>query len=396
MAKDMWDMSDEEAEAAFDAAKAELESPEDGLDNEGEEATEEQDEFIEEQEEEEEEEELEQPEMDSDDDTSSEADEEEGTEEDSEGSEDNLDGESEEAEEQTEAVVDKTEAEEQPAQAITKFRANGQDYEFTDAEMKAQFGKVFGQAMDYTKKTQHMKQHRKTIDAMEQAGLGVDDVNLMIDVLKGDKEAITNVLKRTGVDALDLDTDGESKYVPKDYGRNDVELDIKDVIDGISSDKEYVTTQSVLEKQWDDKSRDAFVEDPKMIKALHIDVQSGMFDKVNPMAQKLKVYDGGAKSDLDYYKMAANQYFDNQSQNEARAKAQSGKDAQFAADAEASKVAEVKAAAKQRATTKQASQKRKAATPSSRNKVGTKSSTDYLDDSDEAFEDWYAKIQDSQ
>ena len=67
------------------------------------------------------------------------------------------------------------------------FKANGREYKFTPEEIMAQFPKVFGQAMDYTRKTQAMKPWRKTIDAIEQAKLGHDDINLMIDVMKGNK-----------------------------------------------------------------------------------------------------------------------------------------------------------------------------------------------------------------
>ena len=255
--------------------------------------------------------------------------------------------------------------------------------------MKQQFGKVFGQAMDYTKKMQQIKPWRKTIDAIEQAKLEQDDVNLMIDVLKGDKDAIATVLKRTGVDALDLDVEN-TNYVAKDYGRNDTELTIKDIVDEISADKEYAVTHNVLEKQWDDKSREAFVEDPSLIKLLHVDVKSGMFDKVAPIANKMKVYDGGSKSDLDYYKIAAQQYFEGQRDQELKTQA-----AEQTKMADEARLGEVKAKQAKQAEVKKASVKRKAAAPTKK-ASGTKKATDYLDDSDEAFEDWYKSLQDSQ
>jgi len=124
-------------------------------------------------------------------------------------------------------------------------------------------------------------------------------------------------------------------------------------------------------------------------------VKSGMFDNVNPIAQKLKVYDGASKSDLEYYKMAAQQYFDGQARDEAVTAAQDEtRRVTEERSAEAKRIAEVKASnAKQRAT-KAASQKRKAAAPTGKKAAGTNKSIDYLDDSDEAFEEWYNSIQD--
>ena len=392
--EELYDLSDEELEAAFKDAKTEAGSPEDGL--AGTEVEEDNDELdLEQDQDENEVDELEQPEQDSDDDTSDDDEDEEDTDDDSETEEDDLDGDSETEDEQTEPVDDKSKEPAQPVQdEKVTFKANGQEYTFTNDEMKSQFGKVFGQAMDYTKKMQQIKPYRKTIDAIESAGLGQNDVSLMIDVLKGDKDAIANVLKRTGVDALDLDTEN-SNYVAKDYGRSDTELNIKDIIDDISGDKEYATTHTVLEKQWDDSSRDEFVKNPELIKLLHTDVKSGMFDNVNPIAQKLKVYDGASKSDLEYYKMAAQQYFDGQARDEAVTAAQDEtRRVTEERSAEAKRIAEVKASnAKQRAT-KAASQKRKAAAPTGKKAAGTNKSIDYLDDSDEAFEEWYNSIQD--
>lgn len=395
--EELYNLSDEELEKAFREARADLDSPDTDLedsnqvDEDFEEETEEFDEVDED--EDEEVEDLEQPDEDSDDDTSSDEDEDEESEEDSEETEeDDLDGESDEDE--AEATEDKEESDEdeQPIQ-LRKYRANGKEYEFTDQEIFERFGEVFGQAMDYTRKMQQIKPWRKTIDAIEQANLSNDDLNLAIDVLKGDKDAIAQVLKRTGTDALDLDLEN-SNYVPKDYGRNDTELDIKDIVSEISSDKEYAVTYDVLERQWDTDSRDAFVKNPELIRQLHIDVKSGMFDTIAPIANKMKVYDGGKQSDLDYYKMAANQYFSDAAQEEARQEAQ--RTAQARRDeerAERERIQEVKNRESKRKATKTASTKRKAAAPTKKSTKG-KSSIDYLDNSDEGFDSWYNELQD--
>lgn len=392
MADDLYDLSDEELEAAFKAAKAEEQSPETELEV-GQVEDEVIDESVEDSDEEfddEIEDSLEHPDaQDSDDDTDTDELDEDEVEEDSDEEDADPDEEADTEDEQTDETAEADDTKVQPTQdEVLKFKANGQDYEFTTAEMKEQFGRVFAQAMDYTKKTQQIKPWRKTIDAMEQAELGQDDVNLMIDVLKGDKEAIAEVLKRTGVDALDLDTEN-SNYEAKDYGRNDTELSIKDIVDEISVDKEYAVTHNVLEKQWDDRSRQAFVEDPNMIRLLHTDVKTGMFDKVSPIAQKLKVYDGGKQSDLDYYMSAAKQYFANQQAQEATQVAESNR------AAELTKLNEVKAKQEKQKAVRQTSVKRKAAAPT-RKVAGTKRTGNLLDDSDEAFEEWYSKLQESQ
>ena len=373
------DLSDAELEAAFKSAKAEIGStvtitnePDVDYDDEVDE--------------------LEQPNVDSDDDTSANEEDEEEVEDDSETENEDADESAETEDEQTDNTEKQSDEVVQPTQEILKVKANGQEYEFTLDEMKSQFGSIFAKAQDYTKKTQALKEYRKTIDIVQNAGLSDNDLNLFADVLKGDKDAIAAVLKRTGVDALDLDTENVN-YAPKNYGRNDTELAIKDIVDDISADKEYVITHNILEKQWDSKSREKFIEDPNMIKGLHIDVKSGLYDKLNPIMQKLKIYDGATRSDLDYYFMAHKQFID--SQRDASSKAEKAELARVenqAKVAEAEKVSTVKAKMAQQTATKEASVKRKAAAPTKK-AVGT-SKINYLNDdpSDDEVEEWFKNI----
>lgn len=400
--EDLYDMSDEELEAAFKAAKAEEASPETEIEEESnpvvdDSDTEETEEF-DSSDEELDENGSEHPEDDQDSDHDAsvdESDDDEPAEETETEEEGDPDEEPETEEEETAEGEESEEEDAQPVQSY-KFKANGKEYEFTREEMEEQFPRIFGQAMDYTRKMQTIKPWRKTIDALEQAKLSHEDINLAIDVLKGDKDAIAEVLKRTGTDTLDLNVD-ESNYVAKDYGRDDTTLAIKDVIDSISKDPEFATTHNILEKGWDDASWKALSSDPEKIRLLHVDVKSGMYDRLQPLAEKLKVYDGGKKSDLDYYIQAAQNYYRQQEEREAYEAEQQrilaeNKARQEARQKDQERLDSVKAKSVARDATKKASVKRKAAAPTS-NGLGKPDVVDYLNSTDEDFEDWYKNLQ---
>lgn len=372
----MFYMSDDELEAAFREARAQDMSPETDIEMENSMV---EDEPLD----------LEQPiEEDSDNDLVVDEVTEEEVVTDSEPKVEVADEEPAEVDEQTDNTKDE-ELPEITETPVHKFKANGKEYSFTPEEMMEQFPKIFGQAMDYTKKTQALKPWRKTIDAIESARLGHDDINLMIDVFKGDKNAIAELIKRTGVDALDLDTEN-SKYVPKDYGRDDTALAIKDIVDEISADKEYETTHRILSKEWDEKSFSELTKDPELIRLLHVDVKSGMYDKVQPIAEKMKVFDRGRQSDLDYYKAAAQEYFRAEAETQRRAKAI--EDQRLAREAKLARQAEierVKATQIKQAAVREQAVVRKAAAPVKSNAGTKKTVTDYLDESEEAYEEWY-------
>lgn len=409
---DLYDMSDEDLEAAFKEAKVsidnELDEPEvdDSTDDDVEDTDTELDtddedgdsdvETDDDESDEDEEDDSEQPDEDSDHDTSDEDEEDdESTEDTEESDEEDPDGDAEEDNDDTAEDEDKSEPETQKAQNL-KFKANGQDYDFTEQEIKDQFPRIFGQAMDYTKKMQAIKPYRKTIDAIEQADLKHEDINLMIDVLKGDKDAVAEVLKRTGIDALDLDSD-ESKYVAKDYGRDESALELQDVLDDINKDEAYSTTSNIIGKQWDDKSWNEMSSNPSLIKQLHVDVQSGMYDTIAPIMNKMKVFDGGTKSDLDYYKDAAKAYFTekNAEENAAAQKEETNRLAKIEADkvkVETDRLDKIRNDEAKRKATKKASSKRKAAAPT-RTKSAPSKVIDYLDEDDGNFDEWYKKLQ---
>lgn len=372
----MFYMSDDELEAAFREARAQDMSPETDIEMENSMV---EDEPLD----------LEQPiEEDSDNDLVVDEVTEEEVVTDSEPEVEVADEEPAEVDEQTENTEDE-ELPEITETPVHKFKANGKEYSFTPEEMMEQFPKIFGQAMDYTKKTQALKPWRKTIDAIESARLGHDDINLMIDVFKGDKNAIAELIKRTGVDTLDLDTEN-SKYVPKDYGRDDTALAIKDIVDEISADKEYETTHRILSKEWDERSFSELTKDPELIRLLHVDVKSGMYDKVQPIAEKMKVFDRGRQSDLDYYKAAAQEYFRAEAETERRAKAI--EDQRLAREAKLARQAEierVKATQIKQAAVREQAVVRKAAAPVKSNAGTKKTVTDYLDESEETYEEWY-------
>ena len=270
----------------------------------------------------------------------------------------------EESEDEPEA--EEVEPEEKTVESTShKVKANGTEYDFTTDELKA----LAPKAMDYTKKMQEIAPWRKTISALKEQGLGEADVNLMIDVLKGDKAAIEEVLKRTKVDPLDLDAESKEAYVPNTYGKDETYLAIEDVINQIKGDAEYATTAKVVDDVWDSRSRQTMAQNPDMIMGLHQDIKNGVYSKVAPLAEKMKALDGGRLSDLDYYIEAGNKFYANTQNTEVK---------------------EVARDNTRQTEIKEMASKRKAASPT-KSTSGKRDVIDYLDDNDEDYDSWYKK-----
>lgn len=284
---------------------------------------------------------------------------------------------------------EKTDTKKEEGPVTHKFKANGQEFEFSEEEILAQFETVFGQAMNYTQKMQKIAPYRKMISALELEGITHDSLNLAIDALKGDKGAINELLKRNNLDSYDLKPDDEDSegYVPKVYGKDETVLEIEEITSTIQQDKEFAITSNVIDEQWDAASRQMIASNPKMILGLHNDIKSGLYDQVAPAAMKMKVLDGNTKSDIEYYMLAGEQLrveMENaRKKNEGQAKVDElNADAQ-GADSEFDKASS------------EAERKRAASSTGARADAQRKGVIDYLDDDDEAFEEWYNKLQSS-
>ncbi len=265
------------------------------------------------------------------------------------------------------------------APATKKFKANGQEFEFTQDEMLEQFEGIFGKAMNYTQKMQAVAPYRKMISALETEGITQETLNVAIDALKGDKGALKTLIDSAEVDPYDLrGDDAGDDYTPGNYGKSDQALDIQEVTSTISKDKEYAITVDVIDNQWDQASRDQFAANPGMIAGLHNDIKSGVFDKVAPQAMKMKLYDGSARPDIEYYMLAG---------EEVRKSEQSSK-AEKAVDKLNGKTQAVEKEFDQASS--EAKRKRSASSTDGR-QDRNKGVIDYLDDDDEAFDAWYKK-----
>jgi hypothetical protein len=268
-----------------------------------------------------------------------------------------------------------------------KFKANGQEFEFSQEEILEQFETVFGQAMNYTQKMQKIAPYRKMISALEQEGVTSDALNLAIDALKGDKGAIKKILEQNKIDGYDLTSEDEdaAPYTPKTYGKNETQLEIEEITSKIQGDEEFKITTNVIDEQWDGASRQQIADNPRMIEGLHNDIKTGLYDKVAPMAMKMKVLDGNSKSDIEYY-MLAGQRFAQQLEEEAKTQEGQTKVDELNKDAQGADSKFDKASS-------EANRKRSATSTGAR--ADRKGVIDYLDDDDEAYEEWYKKLQSS-
>ena len=244
---------------------------------------------------------------------------------------------------------------------LYKIKANGKEFEMTLDELKQTASK----GMDYLKKTTALKPYRTMIAAMEENKVSPEDINLLIDLKKGNKEAIAKLIKENEVDVYDLPEAND--YKPQEYRQSETALEMKEVLSTISKDAEFSRTSEIY-NAFDEQTKAFLNEDPSRIVGLHNDVKTGVFDKVLPLAEKKAMIDGYNAPFLQYYLQAGQEIL-----NANNRPIQTEQKQYVPPENRANKIA--------------------AGLPSSRG--DKKTVIDYLDEeiSDEDFKEWYSKLQ---
>ena len=201
----------------------------------------------------------------------------------------------------TKETTPKQEVKEEDLKAIhaaifKPFKANGKEITPKTAEDVISLMQM---GANYTKKMQLMAPLKKAVESLNKASIGEEDLNFLIDVHKGDKEAIKKLLEKHEVDPLDLDMES-TNYVPKNNIASDEDVEFTDVMQDIQSSLPKI--QEILSKQWDSKSKNLLLKDPTLMKALHEEIEMGRFDEVQNRLETERTFGRyKGKSDIEAY-----------------------------------------------------------------------------------------------
>lgn len=190
------------------------------------------------------------------------------------------------------------------------FKANGNEMQVTDPD---DIVSLMQMGANYHKKMAQLKPNLKIIKMLENNQL-LDEAKLhnLVDIAKGDRNAIAKLIKESGIDPLDIDSDQPVEYQPTDYSVSDKEYELDQVLDNIKDTDTFGKTMQVITKEWDTQSKAFISDNPDVIGTINIHMSNGVFDKVNEVLQKEKTLgklDG--MSDVEAYGKIAEYLYQN-------------------------------------------------------------------------------------
>ena len=255
--------------------------------------------------------EEEKPEDDQVEDESTEEDDEAG---DGEETEDDADGTGSDDDVADDAVTDKDSKEKDPKEVVTEidykkeyerltasFKANGKDISVANVDEAISLMQM---GANYNKKMAALKPNLKLLKLLENNKL-LDEskISYLIDLDKKNPEAITKLLKDSGIDPLDVDVNKESEYRPKTYTVDDKELELDEVIGELQDSPTFNTTLDIVGNKWDDPSKQVVADNPQLLVIMNDHVARGIYPIINKEVDRERML-GRLKglSDLEAYK----------------------------------------------------------------------------------------------
>ena len=141
--------------------------------------------------------------------------------------------------------------------------------------------KLMQMGADYSSKMKSIKPNLKIVSMLEKEGLlDTSKLNNLIDLSKKNPQAIAKLIKDSGIDPLDIDTDEEVDYKPTNYSVTDKEFGINQALDDIKDSPSFDKTLNVLSKEWDNESKKLISDSPEIITILNDHVYNGVYDRI--------------------------------------------------------------------------------------------------------------------
>lgn len=199
-------------------------------------------------------------------------------------------------------VTDKEPAKETPAEVkadtvdykaeyeklMTPFKANGREIAVSnmdDAIALMQMG------ANYSKKMAALKPNLKLMKLLENNGLlNEEKLGFLIDLEKKNPEAISKLVKDSGLDPLDLDAEKASGYKPNTYTVDDREMELDTVLDELQGSPAYNRTLDIVSNKWDGPSKQVIANSPQLLRVINDHVQSGIYDTILKEVEKERLF----------------------------------------------------------------------------------------------------------
>ena len=136
------------------------------------------------------------------------------------------------------------------------------------------------------------KEQLAVLEGVKEQGLSEQDLYLLVEAKKGNKQALAKLLKEANVDPYELDPEelDADGYKPNEYKVDPKIVEVKSIIDDVKQNETaFKTFNYILNNEFNESDRAKAFEDPNLLSFLGETIKSGIFDKIAPNYTKRKI-----------------------------------------------------------------------------------------------------------
>jgi hypothetical protein len=167
------------------------------------------------------------------------------------------------------------------------IRANGKDLVLNTPE---EVERLVQMGAGYGRKLQDMQPHLKSLRMLEKNNL-LDEAELsfLIDLKQGNPEAIKKLIKESGIDPLDLSSEDNVVYQPKNHSVSDAEMAFEETLSQIQAEDGGTETLQVIHQTWDPQSKALLWDQPQVLTIIQQQRRLGIYDQIATEIERRKL-----------------------------------------------------------------------------------------------------------
>lgn len=172
-------------------------------------------------------------------------------------------------------------------QLLAPFKANGKMIQVNDlAEAK----QLMQMGANFTKKMQELQPHRKMLMMLDNNGL-LDEgkLSFLIDLEKKNPDAIKKLIKESGINPMDIDVESEPAYQAGNHRVTDEAVAFNAALGDLSSNPEGKETLQVINREWDQASKEALWKEPGVMAIIHEQRANGIYAAIQAEVDRLRI-----------------------------------------------------------------------------------------------------------
>lgn len=160
----------------------------------------------------------------------------------------------------------------------TPFKADGRDFSVKSPEDAK---RLIQQGVNYSKRMQELKPQRQLYRTLQDHNMNdLNKINHIIDIMKGDKKAISQLLQEKNINPEDLDPEENNGYKPSNYGGSQKDNDFRDALDEVIAIPEGKALVNEIYQNWDQQSKVTLSENPVILGNLLELKRAGIYDQI--------------------------------------------------------------------------------------------------------------------